>query len=446
MNASESERWISQKNCYSSIRLRVVQTDKTGTVGRLSPIVNTGISKAAATLVSIPFINPNAGACMFSSVSCDIGGQTISLNQNICQVNTIYRELYESENEQRSVNSTNPINVMTLKDTDTTANKSATLTDYFTGYPNTLTNFSNRKLYALKNMMNFNKYYEIEIQTQLLAPLFYSDEMIPPNTEILLKFTVDPAYDTNLISIAGSNVLSLPVGNVTPFSIGKLTSATSNAGLINSISVGVVDMNMWVYRVHMPNVVSRVKEINIKQCSSLLHGIVQGTHDEFNVDFKKNRQITHIACAFVQKKSQMKCCPSDFSSGFYVGDNNAGVDHAVTTAITEAMIYSQSPIMQLLNFRIEYAGGVYPFQPYTYNFDHTEYNTNAQYLSNSTFRSYYDMCNFSSGLRDRAGVLLSADQYVVSPLIIFQTHQNPDNDHNTCLKSLDFKNPLLELI
>ena len=150
MNASESERWISQKNCYSSIRLRVVQTDETGTVGRLSPIVNTGISKAAATLVSIPFINPNAGACMFSSVSCDIGGQTISLNQNICQVNTIYRELYESENEQRSVNSTNPINVMTLKDTDTTANKSATLTDYFTGYPNTLTNFSNRKLYALK--------------------------------------------------------------------------------------------------------------------------------------------------------------------------------------------------------------------------------------------------------------------------------------------------------
>ena len=52
------------------------------------------------------------------------------------------------------------------------------------------------------------------------------------------------------------------------------------------------------------------------------------------------------------------------------------------------------------------------------------------------------MCNFSSGLRGRAGALLSADQYVVSPLIIFQTHQNPDNDNNTCLISLDFKNSI----
>ena len=64
-------------------------------------------------------------------------------------------------------------------------------------------------------------------------------------------------------------------------------------------------------------------------------------------------------------------------------------------------------------------------------------------MSNSTFRSYYDMCNFSDGLRDRAGVLLSSDQYVVSPLIVFKTHRNPDNDDNTCLISLDFKNTIV---
>ena len=93
-----------KKNCYNSIRLRVNQTDATGTIGRLSPIVNTGVSKAAATYVSIPYINPNPGACLFSSVSCDIGGQTFSLNQNIAYVNTIYRELCKSENKQRSVN------------------------------------------------------------------------------------------------------------------------------------------------------------------------------------------------------------------------------------------------------------------------------------------------------------------------------------------------------
>ena len=158
---------------------------------------------------------------------------------------------------------------------------------------------------------------------------------------------------------------------------------------------------------------------------------------------KKNRQITHIACAFVQKKSQMKTSPTDFSSGYYIGADNAGTDTPAVAATTEAMIYSNSPISQLLNFRIEYAGSVYPFQPYTFNFDSTQYNTNSQYLSNSTFRAYYDFCNFSDGLRDRNGVLLSADQWVVSPIIIFNTHQLPDNDDNTCLISLDFKNTII---
>ena len=119
------------------------------------------------------------------------------------------------------------------------------------------------------------------------------------------------------------------------------------------------------------------------------------------------------------------------------------VDTPAVAVTTEAMIYSNSPISQLLNFRIEYAGSVYPFQPYTYNFDSTQYNTNAPYLSNSTYRSFYDMCNFSDGLRDRSGTLHTADTYVVSPLIIFKTHQLPDNDDNTCLISLDFKNTII---
>ena len=62
-------------------------------------------------------------------------------------------------------------------------------------------------------------------------------------------------------------------------------------------------------------------------------------------------------------------------------------------------------------------------------------------MSNSTYRAYYDFCNFSDGLRDRNGVLMSADQWIVSPIIIFKTHQNPDNDDNTCL--IDFKNTIV---
>ena len=154
LNSSESERWISTKNSYLAIRLRIIQSDETGTIGTLSPIVNTctGSTKSTATKVSIPYIAPNPCASLFTAVSCDIGDQNISLNQNIAQGNTLYRILYESRLEQDTVNSTNPIKCMTIYDEDTTENKNFILSDAFSGttYPNTLNNFSNHKLFALK--------------------------------------------------------------------------------------------------------------------------------------------------------------------------------------------------------------------------------------------------------------------------------------------------------
>ena len=146
VNNNESERWISPKNSYLSIRLRIVQTDETGVAGCLAPIVNTGVSKVAGTLLSIPFINPNPASTLFTAVTFNIGEETISNNQNIATCNTLYRSLYESRDEQETVNSTNPIKCMNITDTDITANKSGIMTDYFTGYNDALTNFSNRKL------------------------------------------------------------------------------------------------------------------------------------------------------------------------------------------------------------------------------------------------------------------------------------------------------------
>ena len=294
VNASESERWISPKNSYLSIRLRIVQTDETGAAGLLAPIVNIGASKAGATVCSIPYIAPNPGAALFSAISFNIGDDNISNNQNIAQSNTLYRSLYESKLEQETVNSTNPIKYMKIKDTDvvSSVNKAQYLSDYFksapnTGYTDANVALTNHKIFALDNMMEFNKYQEIDINTQLLAPIMYSDDLIPPNTPFSLRFTVDSNYHLNVLQIAGSNVSSLPFGAATPFSIVKLTSATSNAGSINTIGVGIVDMNLYLYRVHMPNVVSIPREIFVKQYTSTLHAITQGTHDEFNVDFKK---------------------------------------------------------------------------------------------------------------------------------------------------------------
>ena len=86
-------------------------------------------------------------------------------------------------------------------------------------------------------MLGFNKYYEVDINTQLMTPLFYSDDLIPPNTPFTLRSTVDPMYYLNLISIAGSNVSSLPGAGAVNFAIGKLKSALSNAGSVSNISV-----------------------------------------------------------------------------------------------------------------------------------------------------------------------------------------------------------------
>ena len=216
INNSESERWISPKNSYLSIRLRIVQTDETGQFGLLSPIVNIGTSKGGATLLSVPYINNNVGASLFSAVTCNIGEETISNNQNIAQCNTLHRSLYESRLENESVCATNPIKFMNINNTDVTPNKSLSLPELFSSAPNTgyngaLTNFSNRKVFATKNMLGFNKYNEVEVYTQCVAPMMYSDDIIPPNTPFSLRYVVDSNYAMNVISLAGSNVCSLPL-------------------------------------------------------------------------------------------------------------------------------------------------------------------------------------------------------------------------------------------
>ena len=78
VNNNESERYINPKNSYLSLRLRIVQTDETGVAGNLAPIVNKGATKAAATLMSIPYINPNPAASLFTGVSFNLGEEMIS--------------------------------------------------------------------------------------------------------------------------------------------------------------------------------------------------------------------------------------------------------------------------------------------------------------------------------------------------------------------------------
>ena len=75
--------------------------------------------------------------------------------------------LYESKPEQETLNSTNPIKLMAMQDADTVGvTKTAVLGDYFSTAYGGGTALTNCKLWALNNMMGFNKYYEVEITTQ----------------------------------------------------------------------------------------------------------------------------------------------------------------------------------------------------------------------------------------------------------------------------------------
>ena len=108
-------------------------------------------------------------------------------------------------------------------------------------------------------------------------------------------------------------------------------------------------------------------------------------------------------------------------------------------------MYSNSPIAQLSNIRIEYAGCQYPFQPYTIQMDYTGQNAGGNSspdLAGSTKRMYYDFVNFSDGLRDRNGVLLDREQWQISPIFVWKLASNPNNDDNNCIVTLDFKTPI----
>ena len=203
VNSNESGRWISPKNSYLSIRLRVVQTNSAGTCGLLRPVVNVGASEALATRVSIPYINPNPAACLFQSVNFNIGEESVCNIQNLASCNTLYRTLYESRIENETVNSLNPIKLMGTGDTDVTLNKTTTFADYFDtefGTTGGVCKVSNHQLFALKNMMGFNKYNEIDITSQMFAPICYSDDLIPPNTPFSIRLTTDSSYYLNLLN------------------------------------------------------------------------------------------------------------------------------------------------------------------------------------------------------------------------------------------------------
>jgi len=116
---------------YISVQVQIIQTregyaSNNGNIGpnttgtyTLEPIVNLG-SRLVPTAVSVPYLTQAPGLALFQNVTCNIKGQTITNFQNAQSVNALYKMLYESQLEQKTVNSTNAINPLDTKDVDTT--------------------------------------------------------------------------------------------------------------------------------------------------------------------------------------------------------------------------------------------------------------------------------------------------------------------------------------
>ena len=155
----------------------------------------------------------------------------------------------------------------------------------------------------------------------------------------------------------------------------------------------------------MPDAVSIVKEIYIKQFSTNIHTVTNGTSDEFNVSFTKNRRITHIGIAFLQPAGLIKTSPSDFSAGYKIvaAGGNPTVAEAYNTG-------TANPLESLSCLRILCAGSTYPTPDYNLQFNNYNVNSNfesSNNQSNDLFRAYYDFIVNSDSLRDRAGALLN---------------------------------------
>ena len=91
--------YIVGKQSYLSLQLQITMSREEGTAWLVMPIVNSG-NRLQPTALSVPYICTNPAGALFQNVSCYVKGTQISNFQYAQHTNTLYRMLYESEEEQ----------------------------------------------------------------------------------------------------------------------------------------------------------------------------------------------------------------------------------------------------------------------------------------------------------------------------------------------------------
>ena len=208
------------KQSYFSAQINIVMTREDGPQHRLEPIINAG-TRATPTAISVPYLCNNPAGAFFQNMTNYLKGEQITNFQYAQSATTLYRMLCETKEEQKTVNSLNGINPVSLDDIDI----SAVLLNYEdasklaakSGATGDISNlFTSHMKWALKNnQFNFDKSCTNRINFQIPLPLFYSDELLHfgADGKCEIVFNVDSSnWFKNLIQIAGSNACGIPAG------------------------------------------------------------------------------------------------------------------------------------------------------------------------------------------------------------------------------------------
>ena len=100
------------------MKLNITMTDENGNAGPLRPIINTG-TRAAPTNISIPYLSVNPAICFWNNGICNVDTKQLSLIPEIQQTNTLYRMIFESVAENKSVNAQNSLTPPNIDDVST---------------------------------------------------------------------------------------------------------------------------------------------------------------------------------------------------------------------------------------------------------------------------------------------------------------------------------------
>jgi len=439
----DSQTYIVPKLSYISAQIQIVMTREDGSQHPLERIINTG-TRANRTCGSVPYLAPNVGHCLWENSTTNLKSSTIINYQNTGSNHTLYRMLYESKSEQLTVNSTNPINILSPQDVDVTpftfyknAVKLATNLGVQGGAINTFTQLlSPHMVWALeKSQYNFDKCMTNRVNFQVPSELFLIDELLhvgSGNLQIVLN--PRPTYWQDIICVAGSNACAIPAIEGPPAVAAGVnyTVTNKNAGFAPcTINVSVNDLRLYICRAHVTsNYIPRsIKNtLFLKKFASFRQPLTAGNSQTITVPFPENRHITHIICAFLTNLGeQSKSAPTDFCKGFSIAAN------AETLNTTDAM-----SLLTTINVTI---GGItYPQS--AYNTNDTSGST-AAFVSGATpstvndlQKCYTDTCAFVDSMRDRAG-WISFGEWQNSQVYVFKMRQAMNDNNNTAYITLN---------